>query len=405
MRAKVYSLRTQKMQVDSRILEMQSTISLLREAQRMMELALEEKQDEVKLLHEEEMDTGKRDLQDSSLKEILKQKEIEITNLKWQLQSLNVSTRGSELQKEEMSKLEERKESGLLQQPSENSKVSIGAEETERKVDVPDATVLTRSEKLLDQQNVTGEGSAQGEAAGEKNGSEGFGMDRGGPTAYQDEQNSADNGERNGLNAISTANGAAGEVSVVVGRKAKLEQLKDGEKSEQPGISNSHSGSTSPRKLGDSSGSWSRGMMWRALARDRRLEGNRSSATTKHQRFVEDAIETVEGNNTSKEEDPNMNKKNRNMPDQIGGTVKVSRNFHRDSWERKEDGHPHGPKEDKHETSNLRHRKDGKMPTIRSLEDEAMNPLNVDENRAVEVEIRGGGSQDGAVADQDDLRC
>ncbi|XP_031380783.1 uncharacterized protein LOC116195633 [Punica granatum] len=110
MRAKVYFLRTQKMELDSRVLEMQSTISSLKDEQRTMDLVLEEKRDEIKLLREEEMETGKTDLQGTSLKEILNQKDIEIADLKHQLERLNVSMRGSETRKEQMNKLEKREE-------------------------------------------------------------------------------------------------------------------------------------------------------------------------------------------------------------------------------------------------------------------------------------------------------
>lgn len=52
MKAKIYSLRTQKTELSSKILKMQSTISSLKEELRTMESTLEDKQNEIKLLRE-----------------------------------------------------------------------------------------------------------------------------------------------------------------------------------------------------------------------------------------------------------------------------------------------------------------------------------------------------------------
>ncbi|XP_059449427.1 uncharacterized protein LOC132180570 [Corylus avellana] len=82
MKAKIYSLRTQKMELDRRILEKQSTIDSLKDEQRAVESALEEKQKEIKMLREKEIDTGKENPQVMALMESLKQKEAEIEDLK-----------------------------------------------------------------------------------------------------------------------------------------------------------------------------------------------------------------------------------------------------------------------------------------------------------------------------------
>lgn len=271
MRAKMYSLRTQKMELDSRVLEMQSTISSLKDEQRTTELALEEKRDEIKLLREKEMDMGQRDLQGSSLKEILKQRETEIEDLKRQLESLNLSTRESETKKEEMKKLEEKEERGQLHESFENSTADKEVEVTGRKDDISEGTILAEKVKLQDQGNVK-LGSVQGEAAGEKDGFRAFGMNEDDSAGSPNEQNSVDKGETNGLNATSTANFAAGEVSGVDEGKAKVQKLEERVKSEQPGNGSGYSGSTVPRKLSDGKGGRSRGKRWRALARSRRLE-------------------------------------------------------------------------------------------------------------------------------------
>ncbi|XP_075672051.1 uncharacterized protein LOC142641501 [Castanea sativa] len=77
MKAKIYSLRNQKMELDRRILEKQSTIDSLKDEKRTMESALEEKQNEFKMLSEKEIDPGKENSQLITLMESLKQKEIE----------------------------------------------------------------------------------------------------------------------------------------------------------------------------------------------------------------------------------------------------------------------------------------------------------------------------------------
>ncbi|KAM3697346.1 hypothetical protein ACJW31_06G105500 [Castanea mollissima] len=86
MKAKIYSLRNQKMELDRRILEKQSTIDSLKDEKRTMESALEEKQNEFKMLSEKEIDPGKENSQLITLMESLKQKEAEIEDLKHRLE-------------------------------------------------------------------------------------------------------------------------------------------------------------------------------------------------------------------------------------------------------------------------------------------------------------------------------
>ena len=86
MKAKIYSLRNQKMELDRRILEKQSTIDSLKDEKRTMESALEEEQNEFKMLREKEIDPGKENPQLITLMESLKQKEAEIEDLKNRLE-------------------------------------------------------------------------------------------------------------------------------------------------------------------------------------------------------------------------------------------------------------------------------------------------------------------------------
>lgn len=126
MKAKIYSLRTQKMELDRRILEKQSTIDSLKDEQRAVESALEEKQKEIQMLREKEIDPGKENPRVMALMESLKQKEAEIEDLKHRTDDPSSPPVNS----------------------TENSQVSKGAEEGEK---LHESTViggenLTRSE-------------------------------------------------------------------------------------------------------------------------------------------------------------------------------------------------------------------------------------------------------------------
>ncbi|KAF5741484.1 hypothetical protein HS088_TW10G00482 [Tripterygium wilfordii] len=86
MRAKMYFLRNQKMELDSRLLEMQSTIVSLKDEQKAMESALEEKQNEIKILREARGTFGEENPEVIALTDSLKQKEDEIQDLRHHLE-------------------------------------------------------------------------------------------------------------------------------------------------------------------------------------------------------------------------------------------------------------------------------------------------------------------------------
>lgn len=90
MKLRIHSLRTQKMALDSRLTEMQSTIASLKDEQRALETAIEEKQTEMKMLREKEESSSKKNSQIMALTELLKQKEIEIQDLKQHLDPIKV---------------------------------------------------------------------------------------------------------------------------------------------------------------------------------------------------------------------------------------------------------------------------------------------------------------------------
>ncbi|XP_008230226.1 PREDICTED: protein starmaker-like [Prunus mume] len=83
MTTKLYSIRTQKMELDRRVLEFKSTIDSLKEELQTMEAALEEKQSEIKM---QRVNVENENPQVMELLEILKKKEAEVENLKHHLE-------------------------------------------------------------------------------------------------------------------------------------------------------------------------------------------------------------------------------------------------------------------------------------------------------------------------------
>ncbi|CAN1123815.1 hypothetical protein LINPERPRIM_LOCUS3441 [Linum perenne] len=91
MKTKLNTLRTQKMELDRRVLEMQSTIDSLKDEGKALETALEEKQSEIKRLRDATTADGdKEDARIVALAESVKQKEVEIQELKRQLEDHHV---------------------------------------------------------------------------------------------------------------------------------------------------------------------------------------------------------------------------------------------------------------------------------------------------------------------------
>ncbi|KAK8624623.1 hypothetical protein V6N13_089513 [Hibiscus sabdariffa] len=80
-KAKMSSLRMQKMDVDLRLMEMQSTIDSLKDEQKAMESELEDKLNEIKLLRHKEMGSGNGNPLVIALLPTLKQEEAQIQDL------------------------------------------------------------------------------------------------------------------------------------------------------------------------------------------------------------------------------------------------------------------------------------------------------------------------------------
>ncbi|PHT51613.1 hypothetical protein CQW23_06075 [Capsicum baccatum] len=78
MKSKMQWVRMQKRDLESRILEMKSTISSLKDEQRIIEVALEEKQAEINMLTEKLTETNREDSRAKLISESVQQKEAEI---------------------------------------------------------------------------------------------------------------------------------------------------------------------------------------------------------------------------------------------------------------------------------------------------------------------------------------
>ncbi|XP_021717402.1 glutamic acid-rich protein-like isoform X2 [Chenopodium quinoa] len=86
MNSKAYSLRTQKLELDRRLSEMESMISSLRDERKVIELTLEEKKNKIQILTEGKNSSSEDPPQVTVLKDMLKMKDAEIEDLKFQLE-------------------------------------------------------------------------------------------------------------------------------------------------------------------------------------------------------------------------------------------------------------------------------------------------------------------------------
>ncbi|GAB4859546.1 hypothetical protein Ancab_011014 [Ancistrocladus abbreviatus] len=86
IKEKEYPLRAKKMELDGRVLEMQSTISSLEDVQKALETALQEKRNEIKMLSELDMNSTDAKSQVTALRDLLKEKDAEIEDLRHQLE-------------------------------------------------------------------------------------------------------------------------------------------------------------------------------------------------------------------------------------------------------------------------------------------------------------------------------
>ncbi|XP_043689328.1 trichohyalin-like isoform X2 [Telopea speciosissima] len=87
VKTKINSLRTQKTQLNNRIADMQSMTSSLKQEHRALESALEKMQNENNILREKDISSAKENPEIVALKELLKQKEAEIKEMKDRLET------------------------------------------------------------------------------------------------------------------------------------------------------------------------------------------------------------------------------------------------------------------------------------------------------------------------------
>ncbi|KAA8526425.1 hypothetical protein F0562_008372 [Nyssa sinensis] len=320
MRAKIYSLRTQKMELDSRVLEMQSTISSLKDEQRTIEVALEEKKNEIKLLQEKELeiDSNKENPQVISLTEILKQKEAEIEDLKHRLEypvkvwsvssddpsnpSVNLTATRSIAWKDKSEATGIKEEDGDLHEStagygdSENSKRDgdgSGNESTNH----PDEESSTRSEdrrengvEFADRREMT---RNQGEAKNITIATETIANNGGEVFKTRDEYSDVKgtDGKEHGI----SGNEQLEKLNSIGGQDQRLGvNSKGGMKLEIPDNSEIGAGHRARGKHGFASKM--RGKRWRILAKNRRYENSRNSenngdVSMRGRRFSKDALE------------------------------------------------------------------------------------------------------------------
>ncbi|KAL5709442.1 hypothetical protein ACHQM5_020130 [Ranunculus cassubicifolius] len=91
LKVKANFLRVQKTKLSNKFANIQSVTSSLREEVAALELAVEEKQSEIKMLKEKERNSSLGNSQISALMEILKQKEAEIEEMKGMVEKSTLS--------------------------------------------------------------------------------------------------------------------------------------------------------------------------------------------------------------------------------------------------------------------------------------------------------------------------
>ncbi|OMO96396.1 putative micronuclear linker histone polyprotein [Corchorus capsularis] len=323
-KAKIYSLRNQKMELERRVLEMQSTIDSLRDEEKTMESALEEKISEIKLLRDKDLDSGNENPQVVALTATLKQKEAEIDDLKLRLESpvrvwsvssddpsnppLNTTVAGSMEQKENIKFSQEEggrvQESTLYKDGANPTKVQNGNEtqsnfssEEDDREEVEDGGEKTGDATLrmdmdggqqLQKLESLGENASNKEAAGEKRNEDSEHI----VTAEM-------NGENNPSNATETINntdeqeqkGIAGEVKNPHQEGASQELQGTHRGGKRLEIDDNSRSSGLPGKSRHLSRT--KGKRWRILARNRLPKKNVNSK--------EDGVPSIRSRRFSKE--------------------------------------------------------------------------------------------------------
>ncbi|XP_042520244.1 uncharacterized protein DDB_G0290685-like [Macadamia integrifolia] len=187
MKAKIFSLRTQKTQLNNRIGDMQSVTTSLKQEHMALESALEKLQNENRVLRVKDVSSDRENPEMIALRELLKQKESEIQEMKLRLEKptqiwsvsaddpskppVNLATTGTTVEENEneVSMSKEENVTAEYQQLQESMNVKDGQNSTDRNgaengtaVEGGNKTVISREEllKILDD-NPVGENTTQ----------------------------------------------------------------------------------------------------------------------------------------------------------------------------------------------------------------------------------------------------
>lgn len=260
MKAKIYSLRNQKLEFDRRLVEMQSTIDSLKDEQKTMEVAIEEKQNEIEMLRLKEMATAETEnSQLTDLVESLKQKDAEIEDLKKRLQHpVNTSSDDD---------------------PS-NPSVNLAATGKEKTAE-GDEKIVTGAKSENSQHQRIEDGGSRGEKQGQRKKSEGFKDNNIAANETFSDSGGKDIVENGELGKLENARGESEEIVEKSNGGMKLNRQENSENNAWPMKRGKH-GSFSNTK----------GRRWRLIAKNRRLENrnfkNNGAAGMRTRKFFED---------------------------------------------------------------------------------------------------------------------
>ncbi|KAJ4976901.1 hypothetical protein NE237_002007 [Protea cynaroides] len=184
MKTKIYSLRTQKTELNNRIVEMQYMTASLKQEHRVLESALEKMQNENKILRGRNIGSAKENPEIRALRELLKQKESEIKEMKHHLEKpakiwsvsaddpsnppVNLTTTGT-MVGEDKNEVGKSKEENVIVELQESMNVkdgqkSTGRQETESETGIEgkNQTVVHREQQLkMWDNNPVGENTTQ----------------------------------------------------------------------------------------------------------------------------------------------------------------------------------------------------------------------------------------------------
>ncbi|KAL5581915.1 hypothetical protein UlMin_014357 [Ulmus minor] len=307
MKAKIYSLRTQKMELDRRLIERHSTIDSLKDELKNMEAAIEEKQNEIRTLRLQDQmgtrDGGNNDPQAMALLESLKQKEAEIQDLKrgsakiWSVSTddplnppVNQTARIAADQKGETTKNGEKIKTG--EDASANKTTNLGEGEATRSAENGNGNKggqIDHRREMMDQQmersdNLEQRNEKDESTKGEKSTNEDS-KDGRSSSNVSEEASTA-----NATEAVTQRSGKDMEPKMMDGKDSEIKGNGQPERPENSEVEDqeNHSTAAGSMKLGRESytrvrsttgrkqGSASnvKGKRWRLVANNRRLENN-----------------------------------------------------------------------------------------------------------------------------------